>query len=274
MDIKAILKTLKYGLKARTYNFEIRSFNLPNDGYIEYAQWLHPFEGEKQILQSEIDELRKYLSEGDVAIDVGAYTGDTVIPIALAVGKSGLVLALEPNSYVFTVLEKNSKLNKEKTNIVPLMFAATENDEDIVFYYSDAGFCNGGSHKGLSIWKQSKLFRLKVTGKNLERFIRQEYGDIITKIKYIKVDTEGQDLTVIKSIRKLISECKPFIKAEIFLHTSYEQRLELFSILQDLGYTIYKVIDGSNYKGEIIDQSKLMQWKHYDIFCIPNNMSI
>jgi FkbM family methyltransferase len=206
MNIKAILKTIRHGLRFHTYGFEVKWFDLPKDGFIEYAQWLHPLDGIREIRQSDIDELRNYLSEGDVAIDIGANQGDTTIPIAIAVGKNGLVLALEPNKYVFPILEKNSTLNIEKTNIVPLMLAATENGGEIVFYYGDPSFLNGGRYEGVSIWKQSRIFKQKVSGVNLERFLRREYSEIIGKIKYIKIDTEGHDLIVIRSIRKLISE--------------------------------------------------------------------
>jgi FkbM family methyltransferase len=271
MDIKAIFRTLKYGFQCRTYGFEMKRFDLAKDGLIEYAQWLHPLDGIREIRQSDIDELRKYLSEGDVAIDIGANQGDTAIPIAIAVGKKGLVLALEPNKYVFPILKKNSTLNKEKTNIVPLMLAATENDEELVFYYGDPSFLNGGRYEGISKWKRPRIFKLKVSGVNLERFLRREYSDIIGKIKYIKIDAEGHDLIVIRSIHKLISECRPYIKAEVYIATSYEQRLELYQTLKVMGYTIYKVASDSNYRDEIIDESNLMKWKLYDIFCIPQS---
>jgi len=107
MNIKQVSIQLVHGLKFRTYGFEIKRFDLPKDGFIEYAQWLHPFEGRKELVQGDIDELRNYLSEGDVAIDIGAYTGDTTIPIAIAVGRTGITFALEPNKYVFPILEKN-----------------------------------------------------------------------------------------------------------------------------------------------------------------------
>ena len=270
MNIKAVLKTARHGLRFRTYGFEMKWFDLPKDGFIEYAQWLHPLDGIREIRQSDIDELRNYLSEGDVAIDIGANQGDTTIPIAIAVGKRGLVLAFEPNKYVFPVLKKNASLNTEKTNIVPLMLAATENDEELTFYFGDPSFLNGGRYEGFSILKQSRIFKQKVSGVNIEKFLRREHSDIISKIKYIKIDTEGHDLVVIRSIRNLLAECRPYIKAEVFIHTSYEQRLEMHRILKDMGYTIYKFDSENIYKGEAIDETKLMKWKHYDIFCIPS----
>ena len=63
------------------------------------------------------------------------------------------MLALEPKPYVFLILKKNSELNREKTNIVPLMFAATSEPGSFVFHYSDDGFCNGGLHKGVRRWR-------------------------------------------------------------------------------------------------------------------------
>ena len=53
------------------------------------------------------------------------------------------------------------------------------------------------------------------------------------------------------------------------MYTSYKQRIELYQTIKDLGYTIYKVSSENNYKGEIIDRDNIMQWKHYDIFCVP-----
>lgn len=116
-----------------------------------------------------------------MAIDIGAHTGDSTVPIALAVGKTGCILALEPNKYVFSILEKNSELNKDKTNIVPLMFAATEEDGEFEFNYSDAGFCNGGFHAGVRKMRHAHAFSLKVQAKNLLSFLQAEYSELIQK---------------------------------------------------------------------------------------------
>jgi len=48
--------------------------------------------------------------------------------MALAVGASGTVFALEPNPYVFRVLETTAGLNPTKAHIVPLMCAAMPAD--------------------------------------------------------------------------------------------------------------------------------------------------
>lgn len=268
------LKELPYflGLQPgpKSYGFEIRTFDLPTDGAVEYAQWLHPHETKKEITQSSVDALRKFLSPGDVAIDIGAHTGDSTIPIALAVGKRGSVLALEPNRYVFPVLKKNAELNAEKTNILPLMFAATPEDAEMEFRYSDSGYCNGGRFEGMSKWLHGHAFQLKVQGKNLHSFIKRDFPEILSRIRYLKMDTEGYEAAVIQSLSALISQSKPFLKVEVYRKLDDPQRRVLYRLISGLGYVIRKIDDDGNYFGEVLTAEQMSRWRHFDVFCVPD----
>lgn len=163
-----------------------------------------------------VDTLRAFLKPGDVAIDIGAHTGDTSIPMALAVGLKGAVFAVEPNLYVYKVLLANSALNRTKTNIFPLNIAATPEDGSFDFEYSDAGFCNGGFHAGIDPWKHTHFFKLKVTGRNLPRFLESKFPEEAKRLRFIKIDTEGFDRAVASSLRNMIIEQKPYLKTEMY----------------------------------------------------------
>ena len=252
------------------YGFEIKTFDLA-DGRIQYAQWLHPHERPKVISQSSVDELRKYLSEGDVAIDIGAHSGDSTLPIALAVGKTGHVFALEPNRYVFPILKKNAEYNSERIHIIPLMFAATPEDGEYEFEYSDSGFCNGGFHEGISKWKHGHAFQLKVEGKNMLNFLRKEYPTLLPRVRFIKVDAEGYDHTILETLADLLRQVRPFIKAEVFKRTNHDQRAKFYQFLVDLGYSIFHVDSDSNLQGQLINEGDLDRWAHFDIFCVPKD---
>ncbi len=271
MKLKEALYFLGLKPKIQTYGFEINTFELPVEGSVSYAQWLHPRESKKIIRQDTVDEIKKFLALGDVAIDIGAHTGDSTVPIALAVGKTGCILALEPNKYVFSILEKNSELNKDKTNIVPLMFAATEEDGEFEFNYSDAGFCNGGFHAGVRKMRHAHAFSLKVQAKNLLSFLQAEYSELIQKIRFIKVDAQGYDYTILKTLEKLISAQKPFIKAEIPKLTLLPAREQFYRFLTNYGYEIFLVEEENNYRGQMLKKENLEDRKHYDIFCIPKD---
>jgi FkbM family methyltransferase len=255
--------------KAQTYGYSIKIFDLSKNGRIEYAQWLHPRETAKEITQDSVDELRRFLSLGDVAIDIGAHSGDSTIPMALAVGKSGSVLALEPNSYVYPVLAKNAQLNAEKTHIIPLPFAATPEDAELVFQYSDAGFCNGGRFDGISRWTHGHAFELRVQGKKLLSFLQSSYPELIPKIRYIKIDTEGNDEAVIHSVSQILSRYKPFLRIEMYRKLTDNQRRSLYQSVSSLGYTLHRIVDEANYRGDLIRESDLDRWKHFDAFCVP-----
>ncbi len=267
------LKELPYffGLQPgpKTYGYKMKRFDLPNDGPVEYAQWMHPSETEKEIAQPSVDALRKFLSQGDVAIDIGAHTGDSTIPIGLAVGKQGCVLALEPNRYVFPVLQKNAELNPEKTNIIPLPIAATREDAEMEFRYSDAGYCNGGRFEGMSKWLHGHAFKLKVQGRNLQAFLQANHPALIPRIRYIKTDTEGYECVVLESLAQLIAQSKPYLKVEVYRKLDDAQRRGLFHTIAQMGYAVRRVASDSDYFGEVLGEQDMSKWRHFDVFCVP-----
>jgi FkbM family methyltransferase len=260
-----------FGTRAppKTYAYEIVSFELPKDGHIRYAQWLHPGETAKLVRQEAVDELLRYIAPGDVALDIGAHTGDTALPMALAAGREGCVLALEPNRYVFQVLEKNAELNSTKATIVPLMIAATPEPGDFYFEYSDAGFCNGGLHEGISKWRHGHAFKLKVRGEHVQSYIAEHFPALASRIRFLKVDAEGYDYHVLASLRDMISTQKPFIKAEVFKLLRLAQRERLYDLLVELGYDVFLVEGEDRYQGARLDRDALMTLRHYDVFCVP-----
>lgn len=269
MKLKEYFYMLGFKPKTKEYGFKLKHFNLPEFGDVKYAQWLHPSETQKEIKYDVIEELRSYLNEGDFCIDIGAHTGDTALPFALAVGKNGAVLALEPNKYVFKILEENVRLNTDKSTIIPLMAAATDHDGEFEFEYSDAGFCNGGLHEGISKWKHGHAFKMKIQGINLAQLLRDKYSDKLPKLNFIKIDTEGYDLSVLKSIIELVKKYRPHLHIEIFKNTSLAYREEMHNLLSSLNYSIYRVNSDIDLQGDELSKADLMTWVGYDIFCIP-----
>lgn len=273
MKVKEFFYLLGIKPRDKRYGYQINRFHLDSIGTVSYAQWKHPSEDEKVIEEKTVAFLKTFLRDGDFCIDIGSHTGDTAIPMALAVDKTGFVLALEPNPFVFTVLNKNAFLNKEHTNILPLMIAVCENDGDIEFEYSDSGYCNGGLHEHVSRWKHGHAFKLPVTGMNLPDLLQRNFSERLPRLRFIKVDAEGYDLSVLKSCSRIIDEYRPYIKAEIYKHTDKAYKESMYTFFTERGYSIYKVNSDSDYKGEILNKETMLKWKHYDIFCVPNPLS-
>ncbi|MEX0775145.1 MAG: FkbM family methyltransferase [Phycisphaeraceae bacterium] len=269
MKAKELAYLLGLKPKPRTYGYTVRRFELPKDGVVEYAQWSHPREALKEIRQEVVNELRTFLRPGDVAIDIGAHAGDTTVPMALAVGPGGCVLALEPNRYVFPVLEANARLNLDKTRIIPLMIAATPRDEAMEFEYSDSGFCNGGRHEGINRWRHAHAFKLRVDGRHLPSLLQHDYAELVPRIRFIKVDAEGYDFAILQSLSDLLRQTRCYVKAEVFRHTDQATREAMFDFLSAQGYTIRHVAGDANYHGQVLTAADTMRWPHFDVFCEP-----
>jgi FkbM family methyltransferase len=192
--------------------------------------------------------------------------------MALAVGRSGAVFALEPNPYVFKVLAATATLNPAKTRIVPLMFAAMPNDGEFDFEYSDSGYCNGGFHNAINRWKHGHFSRLRVAGRNLADYLQKEAPAEVPRIRFIKIDTEGYDRAVAQSMAGLISTVRPYIKTEIYQHLPGGERIAYFDDLRQLGYRVFKCEDYA-FCGEELGPADLSRWKHFDVFAVPSELT-
>jgi len=251
------------------YPYEIETFTLASEGEVRVAQWRHPSETRKIVTQESVDALRAFLRDGDVAIDIGAHTGDSTLPIALAVGPRGRVFALEPNPYVYKVLTVNAALNPAKANIEPLMFAAMPCDGRFDFDYSDSGFCNGGFHEGIARWKHGHFHRLRVEGRNVVSYLRARAPDDLARLRYIKIDTEGFDRFVFDSLETVIASARPYIKTEIYKHLSPGDRDTYEAKLRAMRYRLFKCAD-LDYREIELGPGDLRRWKHFDVFAVPS----
>lgn len=251
------------------YGHEVGSFHLPRDGHLEYAQWQHPYDVPKLITQQGVDAIRRFVSPGDFVIDIGAHSGDTTVPMAIAAGQGGCTLALEPNPYVFKVLAANAGLNAEKTNIEPRCCAATVSDGEFVFHYSDASFCNGG-FRSQQRWRfYRRKHALKIQGRNLLELLETDFAHWIPKLTYIKVDAEGYDRAILASILPVIRERRPVIRTEVFRKLLASERYALFDLLEDAGYDVHRYRGESSPVGEKLSRGDMTLEKHFDVLAVP-----
>ena len=139
----------------------------------------------------EIDILFDYIcnvSKKKIMIDVGACRGVTLKPFLLA---SWEVYAFEPDKNNYVYLEK---LKKEFSNLKIFKNAVSDMIEsDVPFYTSDVSPGISGLHNFHSTHKETN----KVDTTTLKKFSEDHN---IKEIDFIKIDTEGSDLFVLKGI--------------------------------------------------------------------------
>ncbi|MEM8864855.1 MAG: FkbM family methyltransferase [Planctomycetota bacterium] len=270
MKLREVFYALGIKPQPRTYGFEVQTQDLGQYGPIQYARWLHPRAYDHQVKPAEIDALRQFIEPGDLCVDVGAHCGDTAVPMAIATGTDGCVVAMEPNRYLFPVLEENARLNAERGRIDCVMAAATPEPGTYTFGYTDPGFCNGGADGKLTWWRRRAQFPLQVEGKNLDTLLRTQYADRLDRLRYIKTDTEGNDLELLRSLTGLLAEYRPHLRVEVYKFCSTEYREQLFHLLDGLGYQVRAMPSDRDFFGKPLTAAGVRAIEHGDIFCVPS----
>ncbi|MEP7231093.1 MAG: FkbM family methyltransferase [Ginsengibacter sp.] len=262
--------------KARRFTQEYVSkidvFELSEEGKIDFANWDNPLAPHRIVSQEMVDFFKKFIKKGDLVIDIGANVGDTTVPMALAAGKSGVTLGFDPNPYVYKILEKNASLNKEKQNIVPLLYAISEKEEEFYYISSEASFANGGISPTTNSIHGKFVYPDKIKGVNLLAFLEKNYPDNLEKFSFIKIDTEGYDKEIIKSIPELIQKYKPTIVAESFGKSAPEDKIELYNVIANHGYELFYFEDFDiNAKVIKLENSNdITKWKEtINIYAVP-----
>ncbi|MCC6460972.1 MAG: FkbM family methyltransferase [Saprospiraceae bacterium] len=253
------------------YPHEVGQFKLQEEGTISFANWKNPLVAPKTIRQTDVNFFKKFVKKGDLVVDIGANIGHFSLAVALANGKEGLTLSFDPNPHVFRILEVNARLNPDKTNIHPLNVAITDQAEEFFYRSSEASFNNGGISKEESDFHGRFQLPTKIKGVVLEQLLREQYPDWMSKLALVKIDTEGYDREVIKSIRGLLATYQPIVISECFGKSTPEQRQEHFQLLAELGYSLFH-IDGffaDTPVTRIETAADMNKWKHFDFYAVP-----
>ncbi len=252
------------------YGCSVQTFKLPQDGEVQFANWNNPLAPQLTITQADVDFFKPFIPKGSLVIDVGGNTGDTTVLMALAAGKEGLVIGFDPNPYVFKILETNAGLNKSKTNIVVLPFAVTEKEGEFFYASSEASFANGGITDQPSAYHGAHKLSTTIKGIVLEQYLEQHYPGWLPKISLIKVDVEGYDKEVIKSVHPILEKYRPVVIAECFFKLTPAERGDLYDCIASKGYDLFYFEDfKAGTATAPLSKADMTRRKHFNLYALP-----
>lgn len=194
--------------------------------------------------QDELALLAKFLHQGDVALDVGAFLGTHTLALARAVGTTGIVHSFEPRVGIREFLSANV-LRNELTQVYvhgcALSNAAREMGIIAVDIHSDRNF--GGLaivHSGDRSEANTELILLRT----LDEFA-------FPRIDLIKIDAEGMEADVLVGGGQSITRHQPLIFAEC---NDLELGSRTWRLLKEYGYDVYgflsKAFNRDNWRRE------------------------
>lgn len=217
----------------------------------------------------EIDILSSIMNKGDICFDIGSNLGEYSYYLSRIVGKKGKVFCFEP-------LEDNVKVMSKVFNIFRL--------KNIIIINKAISNFNGQSQFSVPIKKG--VFRndlgclVSPPNKHIEndsilKNVRVETLDTIitdykineTKISFVKIDVEGNELNVFKGANILLSRIRPIILVEIWFEQ--KRRVSISKHLENYNYFPGEYINGEYHKTDLEKFKK----NQINIFFFPFELS-
>lgn len=170
------------------------------------------------------DIVRKHLTEDEVFVDVGAFTGDSSLEFINAVGNQYKKIYLfEPDSSNITVAMKNIKDER-----VEFIKKGVGNRNCELYFLNE----NDGTDEGAHVVEKNTESTCVIEIVKLDDMINDD-------VSYIKMDIEGMELDALEGAELLIRKYKP--KMAISVYHKMEDLLEISSWIRemDMGYRLY-----------------------------------
>jgi len=185
-----------------------------------------------------VEWIEHVVHEGSTCLDVGANVGAHALLMARLAGPSGRVIAFEPHPDLCRRLRENVGLNGYR-NVTVVEAAVSDADGTASFF----GFRQGAFRQGISSLTRDERaveeMRVHtVDGRGLERRFELERCDLI------KIDVEGHDAVVVRSLLETIERHRPLVVFEFRRRRWSEAGTSLPETLERLrhaGYAFLRV---------------------------------
>src|SRR5258708_5927724 len=190
------------------------------------------------------DSLSPRLGEGAVMLDVGAHIGYFSIKGSRKVGKSGRVIAFEPNPEILKLLRDNVAAN-HAANVVVEPIACTDREQTLTLYAA-AEINTGASSLSVDSARISPSEAPRpysVRGRPIDDVVRELN---LTRVDAIKVDVEGAEVLVLRGALNTLKRFHPKIVIEVSdrqLANMNTTRAELVELIKSAGYNRSKPVN-------------------------------
>lgn len=148
--------------------------------------------------KSEMDLVKKTVKEGWTVVDIGANIGYYSLLLSKLVGRSGKVIAFEPDKTNVQTLKRNIRTNKIK-NIIVESLAVSDHTGTATLYVSDS---HSGDHR---IYASSGEKR---ETQKIKTIRLDDYFKTAEKVNFIKIDVQGAEELVFKGMKRLLERNK------------------------------------------------------------------
>ncbi|MDI1290441.1 MAG: FkbM family methyltransferase [bacterium] len=205
----------------------------------------------KYRYQKDPDELRRLLSAigpGDTVLDIGAHKGAYTYWLARRVGSSGRIHAFEPQPRLAANLRSVFASPRWSQISIHELALSDQSGDASLFRATDAD--SPGASLNASVLGDGAV-RLTVATVTLDQFIESQGSP---KVRAIKCDVEGHELSVFRGGRRLLERDRPLLYFEC------ESRLHMAEPMEE----VFRFLHTLNYHGRFFDAGKLRPLTEFD----------
>lgn len=167
-----------------------------------------------------------YIKPGAVVVDVGANLGFTTLVFSRLAGPEGVVHSFEPGTQMKRKFEAMVKLNELHNVTLHPIGLGTEKKELLLHIPQSSG-------------NASLTDRVQARALESERVVIEPFdrylGDSLSRLDFLKIDTEGFESEVLRGAEKTICRLKPAIFIELAADF-FESSQASIEFLEGLGY--------------------------------------
>ena len=197
--------------------------------------------------------LQSLVRPGEIVCDIGAYIGDTALPLAHCVGHSGHIYCFEPVPFLQKCIEKNVTANNFDC-ITSVSLALSDRSGTLKLALPKGKLGDSG------IVEEGELNSLEETiDVEVTTFDSWRQANGIAQVAVAKVDVELHELEVLKGMEDALSA--HHVGSVVFeRHESCNEDDPVFQLLHRYGYKVFRIHKG-NVKTEVVELGQAARFR-------------
>lgn len=211
-------------------NFAGKRICLPLSGGQTWLEWdaATAILGHEPEIKITYDFLIRSAKRPRLFFDIGANCGlHSLLHLAHGIN----TISFEPNEACHQYFRQLCELNEVKCNIQPVALGAEQGSVDLCFPETETWLGSTSPEMKSQLAKRGGVIEIRVAQTTLDRFC--EHHD--HRPDLIKIDTEGNELQVLRGGLNTLGTCRPMVIFESWVGSN---RDELHRLLDNAGYGI------------------------------------
>lgn len=150
----------------------------------------------------QIQLLSKELRPGDTAVDIGAHWGSYSLLMAAKCGKTGQVVAFEPDPHAREILKQNLDLNSWVKRPVIETAACSDTAGEAILYSRGGNAQSSLAQSGIGFLATNIPEEIHVPLVTLDGYLEEHE---LPEPRWVKIDAEGAEIRILKGARNVLA---------------------------------------------------------------------